>query len=465
MTDDNADRISTLIAELADKLGPEGVLTGTDVSERAAGIWRTDSVAAPVIFRPASTAGVSAVLKACHAVGQTVVAHGGLTGLSGGAVAGPGDVVLSTERLNRIEALNVADRTLCVQAGVRLQEAQEQAAQSGLMLGLDLGARGSCTVGGNVATNAGGNQVIRYGMARDSVLGLEAVLADGTVVSSLNQMLKNNAGYDLKQLFIGTEGTLGVVTRVVLRLRPAWRSQETALVACHDFGAVTRLLGMLDAQLAGGLSAFELMWRDFYQTVAGDNPPLAGSYPFYALVEATGAAPEDDARRFMGVLEEAAAQELIADAVICKSGEERAALWAMRDDVEKTLAFGPTLIFDVSLRLSAMESYVQKVLARLAQIFPEQRSWVFGHAGDGNLHFVVMPGQEMTAEVKEHIECAVYEPLAALAGSISGEHGIGLDKKSWLALSRSPAEVDLMRRLKQALDPRGILNPGRVIDT
>jgi FAD/FMN-containing dehydrogenase len=451
-------RIQSLIDELLPLLGEAGVLTGTDVSSRAAGIWRSDSIAAPVILRPRNTDEVSVILKACHVAGQSVVTHGGLTGLAEGAITTTDDVVLSTERMTTIEEINVPDRTMQVQAGVRLQAAQERAADNNLLLPLDLGARGSCTLGGNAATNAGGNRVIRYGMTRDMVLGLEAVLADGTVITSMNAMLKNNAGYDLKQLFVGTEGTLGVITRLMLRLRPAWRSQETALVACAEFSAVGELLNHLDAALGGTLSAFEIMWQDFYRLVAGDSGPLTDDCPYYVLVEALGADADTDAERFQQAIASALENGLISEALVCKSGRERDALWAMRDDVEKTLEHGPALIFDVSLRLSAMEAYVNEVLASLDDTSPGHLTWVFGHAGDGNLHLVCAGAD------REKVEQAVYAPLQKVAGSVSGEHGIGLEKKQWLSISRNEAEIELMRHLKTALDPQGILNPGRVFD-
>ena len=405
------------------------------------------------------------VLRACNAAGQPVVTHGGLTGLVKGAIATEQDVILSTERLNAIETLSVVDRTMQVQAGVKLAEAQDRAESEGLMLALDMGARGSCTLGGNAATNAGGNRVIRYGMTRDNVLGLEAVLADGTVVSSLNGMLKNNAGYDLKQLFIGSEGTLGVITRLVLRLRTAWQSQNTALVACQDFTAVTSLLRGLDVSLGGTLSAYEVLWQNYYKLVAGDNPPLSTDYPYYVLVEALGADITADHERFLGAISAAIDNKLVADAVVCKSGAEREALWQLRDNVDRTMDCGPVFIFDVSLRLSHMEAYVDTVLERLRAEWAgsDYHIWVFGHAGDGNLHVVCAMGDREQG-TRDRVERAVYEPLAQIRGSVSGEHGIGLEKKRWLTTSRTPEEIALMQALKQALDPRGILNPNRVFD-
>jgi FAD/FMN-containing dehydrogenase len=282
-------------------------------------------------------------------------------------------------------------------------------------------------------------------------------------------MLKNNAGYDLKHLFIGTEGTLGVVSRVVLRLRPASRSQETALVACPDFMAVSRLLALLDAELGGTLTSFELLWQTYYELAAGSAGPLPGGSPYYVLVEALGSSADDDGERFAAVLNAALEGGLISDARVCKQGAERAALWALRDSVDKALAHGPGLIFDVSLRLSDMERYVRQVHENLDSELAGHMAWVFGHAADGNLHIVVVPDPRLPHTegvpnaIRKIVERAVYEPLQVIGGSISGEHGIGMEKRLWLPISRSAEEIALMRTLKRALDPNGILNPGRVI--
>ncbi|MEE4184829.1 MAG: FAD-binding oxidoreductase [Gammaproteobacteria bacterium] len=459
----NARQLAVVDA-LQSELSPGSVLVGGEVTGRAAGIWRSDTVQAPVLVRPDSTAAVSTALRVCSALAQPVITHGGLTGLAEGALTGPDDVVLSTERLQRVYPVDTANRTLLAAAGVTLQAAQAAAEQADLMLALDLGARGSCTLGGVAATNAGGHQVLRYGMAREQILGIEAVLADGTVLTSLNSMLKNNAGYDLKQLFIGTEGTLGIITRVRLRLRPRWRTQETALLACDHFTQVTGLLAALDESLGGTLSAFEVLWKDFYQLVSPAQKPLEPHHAYYVLAEALGSQPATDAERFTAAIADAAAAGLVSDAVVCKSGAERAALWAMRDSVERTLEHGPASIFDVSLAAASMESYVARVRDCLRDEWGEAcRMWVFGHAGDGNLHIVVAAGTG-DAQSSRRIERCVYEPLGAAGGSISGEHGIGLEKKRWLPVCRTPAELDTMRRLKRALDPANLLNPGRVID-
>jgi FAD/FMN-containing dehydrogenase len=439
------------------------VLTGADVTGRSAGIWRRDTIRAKALVRARSTEDVSRALAICHAHGQRVIAHGGLTGLVHGGDTTPDDVVISLERMNRIEEIDPIDRTAVVQSGVVLQALQEEADRHGLLYPLDLGGRGSCTIGGNISTNAGGNRVIRYGMTRDMVLGVEAVLADGTVVSSMNRMIKNNAGYDLKQLFIGTEGSLGIVTRAVVRLREKPTTQATLFVAVEDFSRLGRLLKTMDARLAGTLSAFEVMWNNFYVLVttapAKSQPPLPQTYPYYVLIEALGA---DDAL-VQSTLEAAYEEGLVADAVVAQSEAQRLALWGMRDDVEQTFRYSPAFTFDVSLRISRMENYVAEVNRRLGAAYGQYTLFTFGHMGDGNLHFVIGAGTP-TLEVRRKVEAAVYEPLRAIGGSVSAEHGVGLEKKPYLDISRHPAEIELMRAVKRALDPKGILNPGKIFD-
>jgi FAD/FMN-containing dehydrogenase len=443
------------------------VLTGTEVNTRAAGVWRQDTIQARAIVRPTSTEEVAAVMALCHEHGQSVVMHGGLTGLVHAADAGPTDLVVSMERMNAIEAIDTLGRTMTVQAGTPLQQIHEAAAAEGLMFPVDLGARGSCQIGGNVATNAGGLRVIRYGMTRDNVLGLEAVLADGTVVSSLNQMIKNNSGYDLKQLFIGSEGTLGVVTRLILRLRTALTARHTALVAFPDYEAVLKFLSYLDGALSGNLSAYEVMWPDYFlytrEKIGGAAMQIDPGRPFYAIVETLGADQEREAETFENALTRAHENGLLTDAIVAKSDSESAAIWRIRDEVEHLFELGEIVFFDVSLAVRPMESYVAEVRQRLGEQTFKADFFSFGHLGDGNLHFAVAVGDD-TEKHRHAIESAIYEPLAALGGSVSAEHGIGLEKKPWLSVSRSENEIALMRRLKQALDPKGILNPGKIFD-
>jgi FAD/FMN-containing dehydrogenase len=457
-----------LITDLRALLGERGVVTGERLSNRVYDP-HVGSVRAKVLVRPADTSQVSAVLRLCHERCQAVVPHGGLTGLVYGGVATESELILSLEALNHIESVDVPGRTMRVEAGVTLQRVQDEAERFNLMFPLDLGARGTATIGGNISTNAGGMRVIRFGMMRALVLGLEVVLADGTVLCSLNRMLKNNAGYDLKHLFIGTEGTLGVVTRADLRLAPRPSSATSAFVACRDFAAMTALLQMLDARLAGQLSAFEALWPEFYELTttapALSSPVLRYGYGLYALIEALGAEPEADQERFERVLADALEQGFVADAVLAKSEAERRALWAPREDVFQMNRYGPSHSFDVSMAISDMPGYLDVMRRRLEDRVPGAKVFVFGHVADGNLHISVCVGDaERHAATFDEVERCVYEPLRNITGSISAEHGIGLERKPYLEISRTSAEIATMRALKAALDPRGILNPGKVID-
>jgi FAD/FMN-containing dehydrogenase len=459
--------MTDIISELQSLLDPGGVLTGEDVSGRVGG-WAEGPCEAAAIVRPRNTDEVAAILKLCHQHDQSVVTQGGKTGLVRGCLASPGDIALSLERMTAIEDIDHANGTVTVQAGVPLQAVQEAAEQAQLNYSMDLGARGSATIGGTIATNAGGNRVIRYGMTRQLVLGLEAVLADGTVISSMNKMIKNNAGYDLKQLFIGSEGTLGIVTRAVLKLNPAPRSQQTALLAANTFDEVTGLLRHCHSGLGGQLCAFEVMWNNFYQLVTEEGPhykkpPIPRDKPFYVLVETMGIDPDKDGETFEQVLGDALEQGLINDAVIAQSHTERDALWAIRDNIEALFALYPLYTFDISLPLDRMQEYLLEMEQLLLEQWPAMRHMVFGHLGDGNLHVVVSISDE-SPEARHQVEHIVYSTLEARGGSISAEHGIGLEKRDFLHHSRNEQELDLMRLLKKTLDPKNLLNPGKVVD-
>ncbi len=457
--------IPDIISHLTTVLGPGGVLTGDEVSSRSSGWGRNKGCEAPAIVRPRTTEEVSTVLALCHAAGQPVVPHGGMTGLVEGNLANKSEIALSLELMNQIEELDEAGMTMTAQAGVVLQTIQERANAAGLMFPLDLGARGSAVIGGLISTNAGGNRVIRYGMTRNLVLGIEAVLADGTIISSLNRVIKNNAGYDIKHLFIGSEGTLGVVTRAVLRLLPQPASQHTALVAVSEFALLPRLLQELDR--AFGLSAFEMMEDNFYRQVttppAKTAPPLPRDFPYYVLVEMLGASQDVDEERFESALMKSVEDGLVADCVIAKSRKERDALWAMRDDVEQLFSHRPVFTFDISLPIRDMESYISEVKSSLSDAWPDHHCFVFGHLGDGNLHLVISTGTG-GAETRRRVEEIVYGGLRHRSGSIAAEHGIGLEKRAYLSWCRSEQEINLMRTLKQALDPKGILNPGKILE-
>ncbi|WP_394426446.1 FAD-binding oxidoreductase [Vreelandella stevensii] len=457
-----------LLNDLLGVVGSAGVLTGDDVTQRSVDWFTGAPCRAKAIIRPRSTEQLSQVMAICYEAGQPVVTHGGMTGIVHGGVASPEELVVSLELMNQIEEVDSVGATMQVQAGVTLQHVQEAAQAIDMQFPLDLGARGSCTIGGNIATNAGGIRVIRYGMMRQQVLGLEAVLSDGTVVSSLNKMLKNNAGYDLKQLFIGSEGTLGVVTRAVLRLQPHMPSEQTALVAVPSFDALTQLLNLVSRELANSLSAFEALWHNHYQlmtTESGKHAPLlADDSPFYAIIETLGVDEAQDAERFSQVLQRALEAELITDAVLASSHAQRSQIWAIREDIEVLVReLKPMFSYDVSLPIPHMNAYVEELERRLHSQWPDVgRLVVFGHLGDGNLHIMITVRDD-SPDSRRQVEQLVYPPLEAFGGSVSAEHGIGLEKKPYLSVSRTAEEIALMQRLKVALDPKGLLNPGKVI--
>ena len=458
---------TNLVNKIKNITGESGLLLGKDVSERKAGIWIDKPIAARAIVRPKDTKEVSEILALCNKNKLSVVPHGGLTGLSQAAITKSNEIVVSTERMIKIEDIDPVGRTLSSQSGAKLQAIQEAAESEGMYFPLDLGARGSCTIGGNASTNAGGNKVIRYGMTRDLVLGLEAVLADGTIISSMNSMIKNNTGYDLKQLFIGSEGTLGIITRVVLRLQEKPLSQCTALLAADSFDKVKKILKHLDSGLAGNLTAFEVMWNEFYILVttppALSNPPIPQNYPFYILVEYSGFNQVVDTQHFNGLLEAALKKDIILDAVIAQNEKDRRRLWGIRDDVEQQFQYGPIKIFDISLPINSMEAYIEEVRANLKKHWKEFHCTVFGHLADCNLHIITAVGSGEKKAIKLMEEC-VYEPLRAIKGSVSAEHGIGLEKKSYLTVSKTEEEIKLMKKLKKSLDPNNILNPGKIFD-
>ena len=452
-----------LLARLKSALGPAGVLEGADAADKAHGWSRLGKPLA--VLRPATTEEVSTVLRLCHDARTPVVPWGGKTGLVEGGNA-DGQLALSLERMNKVLEVDPVSATMTVEAGCVLQTVCEAADAKGLLFPLDLGSRGSATIGGNIATNAGGNRVIRYGMMREMVLGLEAVLADGTVVSSLNRLIKNNTGYDLKQLFIGSEGTLGVVTQAVLRLRPKPASQSAAFVAVDGFAKLPRLLRRVENGLGGALSAFEVMWSDFYALVttppAKGTAPVPHGHPYYVLIEAMGGDQTGDEARFERVLGEAFEAGDIVDAVIAKSQSERDRMWALRDDVAQVVRNAPIFTFDVSLGIAEMEDFVAEVRETLTARWPKTTLMVFGHLGDGNLHLIPGVG-DGSAETRHAVEAVIYGALRTRGGSVSAEHGIGLEKKPYLSWSRNPQEIALMAALKRALDPHNILNPGKVL--
>ena len=458
--------INPLLKKIESVVGKVGVLSGKQLAGRSAGIWSGTELEALALVRPGSTTEVAEVMKLCHAAGQVVVPAGGMTGLAGGHESTHSDIVLSTERMNRIESMDADSRYMTVQAGVILQTVQEAADDAGLMFALDLGARASCTIGGNIATNAGGVRVLRFGMMREQVLGLEVVLADGSIVSSMFNVLKNNTGYDLRQMFLGSEGTLGIVTRAVLRLHEAPLAIETALLAVPSWKRIMKLLRYFDAALPGALAAYEVLWRDHYLLNTGPHSSvdalLDTDEPYYILLDVFISDHEDGRDKLEALLMAALEEGEISDGVLASSEAERARFWQIRESFEpEQVCYDKIYGYDVSLPLEAMETYVDEVRGALLQRFADAALYAYGHIGDGNLHFSIYPGAQRERDAVDEI---VYSPLQALRGSVSAEHGIGLEKKAYLGYTRSANEIDLMRRTKRMMDPANILNPGKLFD-
>ncbi len=450
------------------RLLPPGVVTAPDASNTARHsrdflITKDDAVEIIALTYPRNTEQVSEILRFCNEHRIAVVPQGGMTGMAGGGVPASRCVVLSLERMRQIIEIDRAAGTMTVEAGAALEAVQNAADAADLLFPLDLGARGSCQIGGNASTNAGGNRVLRYGMMRELIVGVEAVLADGTIIDALRKMLKNNTGYDLRQLFIGSEGTLGIITKLVLRLHSKPRSLCTGLCALGGYEDVVNLLDRARSGFGSTLTAFETMWPDFYRLGTIElarKPPLDPNYGIYVLIETMGTDSEVDQARFETVIAEALEVGLVKDAVVAKSARESQELWAIRDcPGEFPRVFWPQTSFDISVPTGEIGALVSELNESLHRRWPEIRTVFFGHVADGNLHL----STKLPATPEHDVEELVYGVVGARHGSISAEHGIGAHKREFLHHSRTPAELALMRSVKAALDPRGILNPGKII--
>ena len=419
------------------------------------------------LVRPTTTAEVSTALRICHAHDQAVVTQGGLTGLAGGACMLGGEIALSLERMRGVEQIDPVSATMTVWAGTPLQTIQEAADAAGFLFPLDLGARGSATIGGNMATNAGGNRVIKYGMMREQVLDLEAVTADGRVVGGLHRMIKNNTGYDLKNLLIGSEGTLAVITRAVLRLRARPSAVSTAFCGLPSYEAVTKFLGKAQERLPAGVSAFEVMWPDYYDFYLKHLPelraPLQGRHAFYVLLESSGADPPRQAQAFEDFLGQMLEEDVLEDAAIAASLTDANAFWAVRDAPgENSRVLPGRVSFDVSFAISEVGDAATRCRQALLARWPGANVLVYGHLGDGNVHIVAQQ-PDWPATAAREVQDIVYGITGEMGGSVSAEHGIGTKRKHVLGLTRNAAELDMMRAIKAALDPKRILNPGKVL--
>ncbi len=427
------------------------------------------------VVRPGSTGEVAAVVRACAAAGVSIVPQGGNTGLVGGGVPDESgrQVLLSLGRLNRIRAIDPDNLTLTAEAGCVLQAVQQAADDRGLLFPLSLAAEGSCTIGGNLAANAGGTQVLRYGNARELCLGLEVVTPQGEVWHGLSGLRKNNTGYDLRDLYIGSEGTLGVITAATLKLFPRPAAVVTALAACASVEAAVGLLNLARERLGAGLTGFELMERFALALVARHFPQLPRPLPearWTVLLELAGTEPEAVEReRLAGLLEAALAQGLVDDAVVAESIAQSRALWHLRESIPLAQSEeGLNIKHDIALPVSAVAGFVPRMAERLAQAAPGARVVCFGHLGDGNLHYNLqapegVPAADFLAAHEARIHALVYDEVVRLGGSISAEHGIGRLKREELARRGSPVALALMTAIKRALDPAGVMNPARVL--
>lgn len=464
--------MTDLVAELKSIVGPAG--WKSEASDLAPFLtdWRGMYVGKTILMvAPASTAETAALVRACGAAGTALVPQGGNTGLCGGSVpdASGNQVLLSMSRLNKIRHLDPLNFSIEVEAGCVLATIQDAARNAGLVFPLSLGAEGSCQIGGNLATNAGGINVIRYGSARSLVLGLEVVLADGSVLNSLRSLRKDTAGYDLKQLFVGSEGTLGIITAASLKLFPDPGDTTTALIALQDPGDAVRLLAALRAAMAESIEAFELVSGPVFglveKHIPGARLPFGERYPWYVLTEAATHGRPD---ALAAVLASDACEGLIVDAVIAKNSTEADSLWHLRHSIaEAERQHGTGLKHDISVPVSRMPEFLVRGEELLKELLPSASLLAFGHVGDGNLHYNVDMTNAVTADTKamtgEAVSAAIYDLVGELGGSFSAEHGVGVSKRRLLEQYRGGVEIELMRRLKQALDPQNILNPGKVI--
>ncbi|KAF0165593.1 MAG: FAD dependent oxidoreductase [Rhodocyclaceae bacterium] len=464
--------MNELIDELRRLLGERHVLTAAGDVASYCTDWRGRYTgSAPCVALPGSTEEVAAVVRACAVRGAAMVPQGGNTGLCGGATPIGGEVVVNLRRMNRIRAIDADNNSMTVEAGCTLQAVQEAAAEADRLFPLSLAAEGSATIGGNLSTNAGGVQVLRYGNARELTLGLEVVLADGRIWNGLRSLRKDNTGYDLKHLFIGAEGTLGLITAATLKLFSRPRAHATAWVAVPDPAAAVRLLGRLRDAAGDNVTAFEIVGRPALELVLKHIPnardPLLGKPAWQVLIELSGSR-DDLSATLEQALEAAAEDGIVDDAVLAASGAQTAALWALRENVSEAQKIeGVSIKHDIAVPVSRIAEFIARADAALQAAFPQVRIVCFGHIGDGNLHYnQSRPDAQSNSEFIAQtgaVNRIVHDLVHELGGSISAEHGLGQLKREEVLRYKSATEMDMMRAVKQALDPRGLMNPGKLL--
>jgi len=466
----------SLLDEIRIVVGPTGLITSPQEFAPYATDWRKRYVGKPLaVVRPASTAEAARVVRACSDARTAIVPQGGNTGLCGAATpdASGSQIVLSLSRMSRIRAIDAGNNTMTAEAGCVLASLQKAAEEAGRLFPLSLAAEGSCEIGGNLSTNAGGTAVLRYGNARELVLGLEVVLPSGEIWDGLRGLRKDNTGYDLKQLFIGAAGTLGVITAAVLKLFPLPKSRATAVVALQNpEKALALLVRALDA-CGERLTGFEL-FSDFCLSLVLKHfkdaaAPFSRRFPHYVLVELSDTQPGESARTLAeSALGAALEEEIILDAAVAQSEAQARAFWSLREFISEAQAHeGPNIKHDVSIPISRIPEFISATDAELARAHPGVRMVTFGHLGDGNLHYNVSPPEgtapDVFAKGSEPINRIVHDSVARFGGSISAEHGLGQLKREEIRRYKSPLELELMLKIKRALDPYGIMNPGKVL--
>jgi len=465
---------SNVLEQITGIVGKKGVIADpADMAPYLADARHYEDSTCDLVVRPATTDQVAAVVKLCAAEGVAITPRGGGTGLVGGSVTHEG-IVLSLDRMNSVRQVDALNHTLTVDAGCILADIQETAAEAGCLFPLSLGAEGSCQIGGNLSTNAGGVGVLRYGNVRDLVLGLEVVLPDGRIWDGMNALRKNNTGYDLKQLFVGAEGTLGIITGAVLKLFPKPQAKVTTLTAVDSADAVLQLFDKVRASLGDRLTAFELIPRLAMELCTAHIPgavdPFDAPHSHYALIEVTSPRAGDDLR---GELEEVLATafeaELVSDAVFAESEAQTLDLWRLRETIpEAQTKEGASIKHDVSVPVSKSIEFITEANKRIEATLPGTRVCSFGHIGDGNIHYNLTQPKEIAPDAfmakSGEFHRIVHDLVVELGGSISAEHGIGTFKRTELAHYSPEIDIELMRRIKLALDPHRIMNPGKIFD-
>jgi D-lactate dehydrogenase (cytochrome) len=462
-----------LLARFAAIVGEKYAVTDTAEQQpylvEGRGLYRGTT---PVVLRPGSVEEVAAILRLASETGTAIVPQGGNTGLVGGQISHAGEVVVSLKRLDRIREVDVLSNTMTCEAGVILANAQAAAAEADRLFPLSLGAEGSCTIGGNLSTNAGGTGAFAYGVARDLVVGLEVVLPDGRVLNALNKLKKDNTGYDLKNLFVGAEGTLGIITAAVLKLFPAPRATETALAGVPSPEAALALLALVQERTNRAATSFEIISRIAVEFAVrhghGVRDPLEESHPWYVLVQLQSAAEQDLRTMLEETLETGMERGLVTDAAVADSLEHRRAFWRLREilpEVQKPE--GGSIKHDISVPLAAIPDFLREAGLAVERLIPGSRPVPFGHLGDGNIHYnVTQPAGADTAEYLARwgeMNEVVHAVVMKFGGSISAEHGVGIMKRKVVAEFKDPVAMDVMGMLKRTLDPKNIMNPGKVV--